>query len=67
MFRKIKAVVKKPDKEKEEKWREEVDAEKLGAKDYFAMMSSAFLVIVLPIALMLAAVGLLMMWIFGAF
>ncbi len=40
--------------------------EKLTAKDYFAMLSSAYLVIFPICVLLLAALSLLVLWIFGA-
>ncbi len=58
--------LKKPDPEKVKEFREAMKEEKLGKSDIFAMLISAFFVLVLPCLLLLGAFGALLLWIFGA-
>ena len=56
---------------KEKKQKENVglpmeEREKLGGKDIFALLLSAFLVLVLPCILVVLALGLLVLLLFGA-
>ena len=64
MFDKIKKIIKKPNKEKEEKLRSEI--EEYGGvekKDVFAMIASAYMVFI-PIALGLLLLIALVAWLF---
>jgi len=64
MVDKFKKVIKKPDKEKEEKLRSEIAAAGgVGKKDIFAMVFSAYLVFI-PIALVLFGIIALVAWLF---
>ena len=58
--------LKKATREQEEEFRERMSDEKLTAKDRFAMVFSAFLVIVLPCLAVLLIFGLLILLLFGA-
>lgn len=58
--------LKKATREQEEEFRERMSDEKLTAKDRFAMVFSAFLVIVLPCLAVLLIFGLLLLLLFGA-
>lgn len=58
--------IKKPDPEKEAKWREDIKNERISFKDTAAILISAFVIIILPVMLILFALGFLMMWMFGA-
>ncbi len=57
-------IVKKPDKEKDQEYKEYMSTQ-LEKHDRFAMVVSAFLVIVLPCLLILGGIALLAMLIFG--
>ena len=59
-------IVKKPDPEKEKEYREYMSTQ-LEKHDRFAMIVSALLVVVLPCALILSAIVLLAMLVFGVF
>lgn len=58
--------LKKSTREEEKSFAEMLEAEGVGAKDKFAMILSAFLVLVLPCILILVGMALLMLWLFGA-
>ena len=60
-------IIKKPDKEKEKKKIEDLQNEPLEKNDKFAMLLASFLTLFLPAVLILAALCLLAMWLFGAF
>ena len=62
----IRRRLKKATREQEEEFRERMSDEKLTAKDRFAMVFSAFLVIVLPCLAVLLIFGLLILLLFGA-
>ena len=57
--------LKKSTPEQEEQFKEMLYEEKVTWKDRIAMVLAAYLTILLPCALILAAVGLLLIWIFG--
>lgn len=57
---------RKATREDEEKFRKELDDAGVGFKDRLIMVLTAFLVIVLPAALILAAFGFLILLIFHA-
>ena len=59
--------LKKSTPEQEEQFKEMLYEEKVTWKDRIAMVLAAYLTILLPCALILAAVGLLLIWIFGGF
>ena len=56
--------LKKATREEEEAFRKAVQDENLGCKDVFAIVASAFMVIVLPCLLVLLALGGLMLLLF---
>ena len=58
--------LKKATREQEEEFRERMSDEQVTAKDRFAMVLSAFLVVVLPCLAVLVAFGLLILLLFGA-
>ena len=60
-------IIKKPDKEKEKKKIEDLQNEPLEKNDKFAMLLASFLTLFLPAVLILVALCLLAMWLFGAF
>lgn len=57
--------LKKATTEDEEKFRRQMQENKVGFKDGLAMTLAAFLVIVLPVALILTGSCLLVMWLLG--
>lgn len=57
--------LKKSTREQEEEFGERLSEEKLSVKDKFAMVLSAFLVIVLPCIAILVGLSLLVMFLFG--
>ena len=57
--------LKKSTPEQEEQFKEMLYEEKVTWKDRIAMVLAAYLAILLPCALILTAVGLLLIWIFG--
>lgn len=57
--------VKKPDKKKEEEFKERMKDENLEKHDRLAMFLSAFLTIILPCLLILCIICILAMLIFG--
>ena len=57
---------KTKDKSEEKKRIAELREEKLSAKDVFAMLFSAFFVIVLPCILIVLVLALIVMFMFGA-
>ena len=57
--------LKKSTREQEEEFSERLSEEKLSAKDKFAMVLLAFLVIVLPCIAILVGLSLLVMFLFG--
>ena len=59
--------LKKVSKEEEDEYRKQVSEMNLSFKDKFAMAFSAILVIVIPSLLVLGALALLVLWLFGAF
>ena len=59
--------LKKSTPEQEEQFKEMLYEEKVTWKDRIAMVLAAYLAILLPCALILTAVGLLLIWIFGGF
>lgn len=58
--------LKKSTPEKEAEFADRMEEAKVTWKDRFAMIVSAFLVIFLPCTLILCALGLLILWMFGA-
>lgn len=58
--------LKKSTKEEEEQFGKMFEEEKVGWKDKFAMIFSAFFVIVLPCIVILVLLALFMLWIVGA-
>ena len=56
--------LKKSTPEQEEQFRDMLEEEKVTWKDRIAMVLAAYLVILLPCALILVALGLLLIWIF---
>lgn len=59
--------LKKSTKEQEEQFGKMLEEENVGWKDKFAMLISAFLVIMLPCIVILLAFAAFMLWIIGAF
>lgn len=59
--------LKKSTIEDEKRFGKMLEEEGVGAKDKFAMIVSAFLVLILPCILILVGLSLLMLWLFGAF
>ncbi|MBO5214352.1 MAG: hypothetical protein J6B86_06245 [Clostridia bacterium] len=59
--------IKKTTPEEDKAFQEQLDREKLGLKDGFAMTVAAFLTLFLPAALILIGCCLLVMLLFGAF
>jgi len=57
--------IKKVKKEDEEKFSQMMEEQKPSGKDIFAMILSAFFVIVLPCALVLVGLSLLVLLLFG--
>ena len=57
--------LKKVTKEQEREFEENLAKENIGAKDKFAMLISAFFVLVIPSILVLVARSLIVMFIFG--
>ena len=57
--------LKKSTPEEEEQFGRMMEEEKVGWKDKFAMIISAFAVIVLPSLLILIGMSTLMLWVFG--
>ncbi len=58
--------LKKSTKEQDREFGERMHDEHMTFKDKIAMVLSAYLVIVLPVILILAVIGLLILWAFGA-
>ncbi len=59
--------LKKSTPEEANDFAELLEEEKVGHKDRFAMVLSAFLVIVLPCFLILVVISALALWLFGGF
>lgn len=59
--------LKKSTPESEKAFGKMFEEENVGVKDKFAMILSAFLVIVIPCLLILCAISCLMLWVFRAF
>jgi len=59
--------LKKSTPEQEEQFKEMLYEEKVSWKDRISMVLAAYLTILLPCAIILVAVGLLVIWIFGGF
>ena len=59
--------LKKSTPEQEEQFAEMLKEEKVGWKDRFAMVLSAYLIILIPSILILSAFGLLLIWLMGGF
>ena len=57
--------LKKSTPEEEEQFGQMLEEQKVGWKDKFAMIVSAFVVIVLPCLLILIGMSVLMLWVFG--
>ena len=57
--------LKKSTPEQEEEFKERMSEENVSLKDKFAMVISAFLMLVLPSILVLGALVFIMFWIFG--
>lgn len=57
--------IKKSTPEQEKEFKENLEKENVTRKDKFAMVASAFLVIVLPCLAVLLILAFLMLWIFG--
>ena len=57
--------LKKSTPEQEEDFKERMSDENVSLKDRFAMMISAFLMLVLPSILVLGVLVFIMLWIFG--
>lgn len=58
--------LKKLDKKEEDEYRKQIQEEKLTGKEKFSIYLSAFLVIVLPVAIGLLLFGVLVLALFGA-
>lgn len=58
--------LKKSTKEEEQRFAEMMEEEKVGCADKFAMLVSAFFVIMIPCALVLCLFAGLIMWMIGA-
>ena len=58
--------LKKADPKKEKEFKENLEKENFGVKDFVALLTSAFFVLILPCILILGGIGLLLMWLFGA-
>ena len=59
--------LKKSTPEQEEEFQNMLQEEKVTLKDRFAMVMAAYLTILLPCTLVLVALGLLLIWLFGGF
>jgi len=59
--------LKKSTPEQEEQFQNMLDEEKVTWKERATMLLAAYLTILLPCVIILVAVGLLMIWIFGGF
>ncbi len=59
--------LKKASKEDEERFREQMANADLTFKDKFAMVISAYAVLLLPAVAVLLVLSLIVLWIFGAF
>ena len=57
--------LKRSTPEEEENFARQLEEARPTAKDRFAMVLSAFLMLFLPCALILGGLGLLMLWLFG--
>ena len=57
--------LKKSTPEQEEQFKDMLYEEKVTWKDRIAMVLAAYIAILLPCAIILVAVGLLLLWIFG--
>ncbi len=57
--------IKRPDPEKEEEFREQMKEVKLSWKDKFAMVISAYAVLLVPALLVVGGICLLACWLFG--
>lgn len=57
--------LKKSTPEEDEQFGRMLDEQKVGWKDKFAMMVSAYVVIVVPCLLILIGMSVLMLWVFG--
>lgn len=57
--------LKKSTPEEEEQFGKMLEEQKVGWKDKFAMMFSAYVVIVIPCLLVLIGMCVLMLWVFG--
>lgn len=57
--------LKKSTPEEDEQFGRMLDEQKVGLKDKFAMMVSAYVVIVVPCLLILIGMSVLMLWVFG--
>lgn len=58
--------LKKSTPKQEKEFKENIEKEGDGVKDFVAMLVSAFLVLVLPCILILGGLGFLLLWAFGA-
>lgn len=58
--------LKKSTPEQEDRFQEMLKEEKVSWKDRFAMLLAAYVSILLPCAIILVALALLAMWMFGA-
>lgn len=57
--------LRKSTPEEEEQFGKMLEEEKVGWKDKFAMMLSAYVVIVIPCLLVLIGMSVFMLWVFG--
>ena len=57
--------LRKSTPEEDERFGKMLEEEKVGWKDRFAMMLSAYVVIVIPCLLVLIGISLFMLWLFG--
>ncbi|MBQ6809539.1 MAG: hypothetical protein IJP09_02375 [Clostridia bacterium] len=58
--------LKKSTPEQEKEFKENLEKENVGIKDFVALLVSAFFVLILPCILILGGIGLLLLWAFGA-
>ena len=59
--------LKKADPKAEKEFQENLEKENVGIKDFIALLSSAFFILILPCILILGGLGFLLLWLFGAF
>ena len=58
--------LKKSTPKEEKEFQENLEKENVGVKDFIALLSSAFFVLILPCIVILLIISLLLLWLFGA-